>query len=183
MTAVAAKHKFTYRSRAKFWVHLVLVIGSILMIFPFIWTILTSFKTQGEAIMIPPIIFPSHWNFDSYKEVLRTLPFDALYLNTLILIFWRVVCASVFSSMAGYAFAKLDFPLKKPLFFIILTQLMLPGQVFIIPQYLMLSSMNQLNTRFALIFPGLVSAFGTFFLRQFYMSLPNDLAEAARLDG
>ena len=60
---------------------------------------------------------------------------------------------------------------------------MLPGQVFIIPQYLMLSSMNQLNTRFALIFPGLVSAFGTFFLRQFYMSLPNDLAEAARLDG
>ena len=63
MTAVAAKHKFTYRSRAKFWVHLVLVIGSILMIFPFIWTILTSFKTQGEAIMIPPIIFPSHWNF------------------------------------------------------------------------------------------------------------------------
>ena len=170
MTAVAAKHKFTYRSRAKFWVHLVLVIGSILMIFPFIWTILTSFKTQGEAIMIPPIIFPSHWNFDSYKEVLRTLPFDALYLNTLILIFWRVVCASVFSSMAGYAFAKLDFPLKKPLFFIILTQLMLPG-------------MNQLNTRFALIFPGLVSAFGTFFLRQFYMSLPNDLAEAARLDG
>ena len=168
MTAVAAKHKFTYRSRAKFWVHLVLVIGSILMIFPFIWTILTSFKTQGEAIMIPPIIFPSHWNFDSYKEVLRTLPFDALYLNTLILIFWRVVCASVFSSMAGYAFAKLDFPLKKPLFFIILTQLMLPGQVFIIPQYLMLSSMNQLNTRFALIFPGLVSAFGTFFLRQLH---------------
>ena len=183
MTAVAAKHKYTYRSRAKFWVHLVLMIGSILMIFPFIWTILTSFKTQGEAIMIPPIFFPSHWNFDSYKEVLRTLPFDALYLNTLVLIFWRVIWASVFSSMAGYAFAKLDFPLKKPLFFIILTQLMLPGQVFIIPQYLMLSSLNQLNTIFALVFPGLVSAFGTFFLRQFYMSLPNDLAEAAKLDG
>ena len=81
------------------------------------------------------------------------------------------------------AFALLDFPLKKPLFFIILTQLMLPGQVFIIPQYLMLSSLNQLNTIFALVFPGLVSAFGTFFLRQFYMSLPNDLAEAAKLDG
>lgn len=73
--------------------------------------------------------------------------------------------------------------MKKPLFFIILTQLMLPGQVFIIPQYLMLSSLNQLNTIFALVFPGLVSAFGTFFLRQFYMSLPNDLAEAAKLDG
>ena len=183
MTAVAAKHKFTYRSRAKFWVHLVLVIGSILMIFPFIWTILTSFKTQGEAIMIPPIIFPSHWNFDSYKEVLRTLPFDALYLNTLILIFWRVVCASVFSSMAGYAFAKLEFPCKKLLFSLVLIQMMLPSQIFIIPQYQMLAKMGAPNSIFALVFPGLVSAFGTFFLRQAYLGIPNEIAEAAYLDG
>lgn len=183
MTAVAAKHKFTYRSRAKFWVHLVLVIGSILMIFPFIWTILTSFKTQGEAIMIPPIFFPSHWNFDSYKEVLRTLPFDALYLNTLVLIFWRVICASVFSSMAGYAFAKLEFPCKKLLFSLVLIQMMLPSQIFIIPQYQMLAKMGATNSIFALVFPGLVSAFGTFFLRQAYLGIPNEIAEAAYLDG
>lgn len=183
MTAVAAKHKYTYRSRAKFWVHLVLMIGSILMIFPFIWTILTSFKTQGEAIMIPPIFFPSHWNFDSYKEVLRTLPFDALYLNTLILIFWRVVCASVFSSMAGYAFAKLEFPCKKLLFSLVLIQMMLPSQIFIIPQYQMLAKMGATNSIFALVFPGLVSAFGTFFLRQAYLGIPNEIAEASYLDG
>ena len=95
----------------------------------------------------------------------------------------RIVCATVTSSMAGFAFAKLEFPFKKLFFFIVLTQLMLPSQVFIIPQYGMLSAMNQLNTIFALIFPGLVSAFGTFFLRQFYMGLPNDLSEAAKLDG
>ena len=133
--------------------------------------------------MIPPIIFPANWNLDNYTEVLRTLPFGALYLNTLLMMFWRVVLASIFSSMAGFAFAKLEFPMKKLLFFIVLTQLMLPSQVFIIPQYLMLSSINQLNTLFALVFPGLVSAFGTFFLRQFYLSLPNDLMEAAKLDG
>jgi len=170
-------------NQSRFWLYFVLCVGSVIMIFPFIWMILTSFKTQGEAIMIPPIIFPSSWNFDNYTEVLRTLPFDALYINTLLMMFWRVICASAFSSMAGFAFAKLEFPLKKFFFFIVLTQLMLPSQVFIIPQYLMLSSMNLLNTVFALVFPGLVSAFGTFFLRQFYLSLPNDLMEAAKLDG
>lgn len=178
-----AIHKATYMNKGKFWIYLVLVLGSVIMIFPFIWMILTSFKTQGEAIMIPPIIFPSSWAFTSYTEVMRTLPFDALYINTILLIFWRVVCGSVFASMAGFAFAKLQFPLKKFFFFIVLTQLMLPSQVFIIPQYMMLSSMNMLNTIFALVFPGLVSAFGAFFLRQFYMSLPNDLMEAAKLDG
>jgi len=184
MTAVTVRRRGASRlNRGKFWLYLVLCVGSVIMIFPFIWMILTSFKTQGEAIMIPPIIFPSNWNLDNYTEVLRTLPFDALYINTLLMIFWRVICASVFSSMAGFAFAKLDFPLKKFFFFIVLTQLMLPSQVFIIPQYLMLSSVNMLNTVFALVFPGLVSAFGTFFLRQFYLSLPNDLMEAAKLDG
>lgn len=172
-----------YLRRGKIVTHIVLVLGSFIMIFPFVWMILTSFKTQGEAIMIPPVIFPASWDFINFTEVMRTLPFDALYLNTLLMILFRVICASVFSSLAGFAFAKLEFLLKRFFFFIVLTQLMLPAQVFIIPQYLMLSSINQLNTVFALVFPGLVSAFGTFFLRQFYLCLPNDLMEAATLDG
>ena len=170
--------------RRRVWpVYLTLAIGCIIMVFPFVWSILTSFKTQGEAIMIPPILLPSSWEPVSYIEVLRTLPFDKLYFNTIVLMLARIVCATVTSSMAGFAFAKLEFPFKKLFFFIVLTQLMLPSQVFIIPQYSMLSAMNQLNTIFALIFPGLVSAFGTFFLRQFYLGLPNDLSEAAKLDG
>lgn len=173
----------SYRRNAKLLVHIILIMGSFIMIFPFVWMILTSFKTQGEAIMIPPILLPSSWEPVSYVEVLRTLPFDKLYFNTIVLMLARIVCATVTSSMAGFAFAKLEFPFKKLFFFIVLTQLMLPSQVFIIPQYGMLSAMNQLNTIFALIFPGLVSAFGTFFLRQFYMGLPNDLSEAAKLDG
>ncbi|MDO4549461.1 MAG: carbohydrate ABC transporter permease [Clostridia bacterium] len=183
MTGTTISKGIKSKRRGKIIVHAILILGSFIMIFPFVWMILTSLKSLSETLLIPPTLFPSTVIWDSYPEVLRTLPFDKLYINTLLLMFWRIVCATIFSSMAGFAFAKLEFPGKKFFFFIVLTQLMLPSQIFILPQYLMLSSMNQLNSIFALVFPGLVSAFGTFFLRQFYMSLPNDLSEAALLDG
>jgi len=172
-----------HRARGRLLIHLLLVIGSFVMIFPFVWMILTSFKSIGESLLIPPTMLPQTWLTENYTEVLRTLPFGALYRNTLLLMLLRIVCALVFSSMAGFAFAKLHFPLKRFFFFLVLTQMMLPNQIFIIPQYQMLAKVGQLNTIFALLFPGLVSAFGTFFLRQFYMSLPNVLSEAATLDG
>ena len=164
-------------------VYAALIAGSITMIFPFVWMLLTSFKTQAESMAIPPQIFPAQWNFDNFTKALESLPFWNLYLNTFLLIFFRVICAVVFSSMAGYAFAKLEFPCKKLLFGLVLMQMMLPSQIFIIPQYQMLAKMGLTNSIFALVFPGLVSAFGTFFLRQAYLGLPNELAEAAYLDG
>lgn len=163
--------------------YVVLILGSIIMIFPFVWMILTAFKTQAEAMAIPPQILPSHWNFDNFVTALESLPFVNLYVNTALLILFRVLCAVVFSSMAGYAFAKLEFPFKKLLFGIVLIQMMLPSQIFITPQYLMLAHLGLTNTIFALVFPGLVSAFGTFFLRQTYLGIPNEIAEAAYLDG
>ena len=159
------------------------IIGSIIMIFPFVWMFLTSFKTVEESMVIPPTILPESWRLDSFKKALDSLPFLALYKNTFLLIFWRVVCAVAFSSMAGYAFAKLKFPGKNILFSIILIQMMLPSQSFITPQYQMLARLGLTNTVFALVFPGLVSAFGTFFLRQAYLAIPNEVAEAAYLDG
>ncbi len=99
------------------------------------------------------------------------------------MVFFRVVCAVAFSSMAGYAFAKLQFRGKKLLFGIVLIQMSLPSQIFIIPQYQMVAKMGMANTVFALVFPGLVSAFGVFFLRQTYMSIPEEVGEAAYLDG
>lgn len=163
--------------------YIVLILGSVLMIFPFVWMLLTSFKTQAEAMAIPPQILPSTWEFTNFTTALASLPFVNLYVNTGLLIFFRVVCAVVFSSMAGYAFAKLEFPCKNLLFGIVLVQMMLPSQIFITPQYLMLARMGLTNTIFALVFPGLVSAFGTFFLRQTYLGIPNEIAEAAYLDG
>ena len=164
-------------------VYAALIAGSITMIFPFVWMLLTSFKTQAESMAIPPQIFPAQWNFDNFIKALQSLPFWNLYINTFLLIFFRVICAVVFSSMAGYAFAKLEFPCKNLLFGLVLMQMMLPSQIFIIPQYQMLAKMGLTNTIFALVFPGLVSAFGTFFLRQAYMGIPNEIAEAAYLDG
>lgn len=164
-------------------IYIFFIIGSIIMIFPFIWMLLTSFKTVPESMQIPPTILPSEWVTSNYKDALASLPFLALYKNTILLIFWRVVCAVVFSSMAGYAFAKLNFKGKNALFMIVLVQMMLPSQIFITPQYQMLAKLGLTNTIFALVFPGLVSAFGTFFLRQAYLGIPDEIAEAAYLDG
>ena len=160
-----------------------LVLGSVTMIFPFLWMLLTSFKTQSEAMAIPPKILPSGWELTNFFTALQSLPFTNLYRNPGLMILFRVICAVVFSSMAGYAFAKLNFPGKNLLFGLVLMQMMLPSQIFIIPQYQMLAKMGATNSIFALVFPGLVSAFGTFFLRQAYMGIPNEIAEAAYLDG
>jgi len=159
------------------------IIGSMIMIFPFVWMFLTSFKTVEESMMVPPTILPANWETKSYKDAMASLPFFALYKNTILMIFWRVVCAVVFSSMAGYAFAKLNFKGKNVLFSLVLVQMMLPSQIFITPQYQMLAKLGLTNSIFGLVFPGLVSAFGTFFLRQAYLGIPNEIAEAAYLDG
>nr|WP_300129687.1 carbohydrate ABC transporter permease [uncultured Butyricicoccus sp.] len=164
-------------------VYLALGIGAITMLFPFVWMVLTAFKTNAEAMQIPPVIFPSEWRLDAFKQAMESLPFGKLYLNTALMIFFRILCAVVFSSMAGYAFAKIEFPFKKALFSLVLIQMMLPSQIFLIPQYQMLARVGLTESIFGLVFPGLVSAFGTFFLRQIYMGIPNEIAEAAQLDG
>lgn len=165
-------------------IYLVLLIGSVVMIFPFLWMILTSFKTVPETTLIPPSFFPDSFkNLVAYDQVTNSLPFLKLYYNTLMMIGIRVLCAIIFSSMAAYAFAKVKFPLKKIFFAIVVSQLMFPAQVFILPQYEMISALGKTDSIFALVFPGLVSAFGTFFLRQSYMGIPDDLIEAACIDG
>lgn len=157
--------------------------GAILMIFPFLWMFLTSFKSAGESVQIPPTILPQQWLTQNYQRALTSLPFIRLYINTTLLILFRVICAVAFSSAAGFAFAKLKFKGKNLLFTLVIVQMMLPSQIFIIPQYQMLAKMGLTNSIFALVFPGLVSAFGTFFLRQSYMGIPDELGEAAYLDG
>ncbi|MBD5149333.1 MAG: carbohydrate ABC transporter permease [Oscillibacter sp.] len=167
----------------KFLTYFFLILGSLIMVFPFLWMLLTSFKTIPESMQVPIVIFPSALRWDKYKEVLDNLPFIKLYWNTILLVFFRVLCAIFFSSMAGYAFAKLKFRGKNILFTIVLMQMSLPSQIFLIPQYQMVAKMGMANTIFALVFPGIVSAFGVFFLRQTYMSIPEEVGEAAYLDG
>lgn len=165
-------------------IHVILIIVSITMLVPFIWMILTAFKTVTEATSVDPFtIFPKIWRKDAFISVINNMNFLLLYKNTLLLIFFRVVCAVLTATMAGYAFGRLNFKGRDLCFSLVLFQMMVPVQIFIIPQYLMVSKMGMLNTIFALVFPGIVTAFGTFLLRQGYTGLPKDLEEAARLDG
>lgn len=174
----------TKRTTQKVVIHVILIIFSIIMLVPFIWMILTSFKSVGEATSVNPFVFfPSTWKTDAFTTVWKNMNFVSLYINTLLLIFWRVVCACLTATMAGYAFGRLQFKGKNLMFSLVLFQMMIPSQLFIIPQYIMVSGMKMTNTIFALVFPGLVTAFGTFLLKQAYMGLPKDLEEAARLDG
>ena len=160
-----------------------LIIGALIMVFPFVWMILTSLKTVPESMQVPPTIFPKELITTNFGDAMKSLPFLKLYLNTGLMIFFRVICAVAFSSMAGYAFAMLEFRGKKLLFGIVLVQMSLPSQIFIIPQYQMVAKMGLANSIFALVFPGIVSAFGVFFLRQTYMGIPKEIGEAAYLDG
>jgi multiple sugar transport system permease protein len=120
---------------------------------------------------------------NAFVDVSRKISFVRLYLNTIGMIIGRIFCAVVTACMAGYAFGRLRFKGRDFCFSLVLFQMMVPGQIFIIPQYLMLSKIGMLNTMFSLIFPGLVTAFGTFLMRQAFMGMPRDLEEAARLDG
>ena len=171
------------RKRMTVLTYAALILGASLMIFPFVWMILTSSKTVPESMQIPPTILPAQIMGDNFVDALKSLPFLKLYLNTGLMIFFRVICAVLFSSMAGYAFAMLEFRGKKLLLGIVLVQMSLPSQIFIIPQYQMVAKMGMANTIFALVFPGIVSAFGVFFLRQTYMGIPKEIGEAAYLDG
>ena len=165
-------------------IHVVLILVSITMLVPFIWMALTAFKTSTEATSVNPfVIFPAVWQTDNFKTVIDNMNFLQLYINTILLIVGRVAAAVLTATMAAYAFARLNFKGKNFMFSLVLFQMMVPGQIFIIPQYLMVSKMGLLDTVFALIFPGLVTAFGTYSLRQAYLGLPKDLEEAARLDG
>jgi multiple sugar transport system permease protein len=164
-------------------VYIILIAGSVLMVFPFVWMVLTSFKTVSETMRTPPAIFPSGWRLTNFSSVMNQIPFSKLYLNTAVLVVFRVIFAAIFSSTAAFAFAKLNFVGKAVCFTLIVSQLLMPSQIFIIPQYLMLAKLSLLNTLAALVFPGIVSAFGVFFLRQAYMGIPNELMEAARIDG
>lgn len=164
-------------------VHIILIIGAFTMLLPFIWMILTSLKMLAESTTIPLTIIPEKFKWNNYKDVWNQLPFAKFYINTMLMMLFRVLGSVFFSAMAAYALARIKFPGRNFFFMLILIQMMIPGQIFIIPQYAIISKLGLLNTVTALVIPGIVSAFGTFLLRQFFIGIPKELEEAAILDG
>lgn len=168
----------------KIIIYIILIFFAIVMIVPFIWMILTAFKTTAETMQVDPfVLVPAVWQVENFGKVIAAMDFVKLYINTLSMIALRVLCAVLTATLSGYAFARLEFKGKNLMFGLVLFQMMIPVQIFIIPQYIMVSKLHLTNTILGLVFPGLVTAFGTFLLRQAYMGLPKDLEDAARLDG
>lgn len=163
--------------------HTILVIGALILAGPFVWEILTSFKSLTEIAEIPPTILPASWRTANYRDVFAGLPFAAMFVNSAVNAVARTLAQLLLCSMAAYAFARIEFPGRKILFGIFLSVLLVPTQLLVIPQYQIIENLHLLNTLPALFLPGMFSAFGTFLLRQFFLGLPSELEEAARLDG
>ncbi|WP_309111221.1 carbohydrate ABC transporter permease [Saccharothrix sp.] len=164
-------------------VHAVLVVGALVMVAPLVWEFLTSVKSFGESVRVPPTILPGTWDWSNYTKVFHSIPFGEQLLNTVLMTAGRTAGQLLLCSMAAYAFARLAFPGRDVIFMLFLSVLMVPSQLFLIPQYQIMQELGWLNSLQALIVPGVFSAFGTFLLRQFFLSLPKDLEEAAGLDG
>jgi multiple sugar transport system permease protein len=163
--------------------HLVLLPLSVLMLLPLLWMFLTSIQTLPEARHFPPQLIPSGIHWQNYPDALDAAPFGRFFLNSFIVTLASVAGNLVFCSLAGYAFARLQFRGKNVLFVLMLATLMVPFQVTMIPTFLIVQHLGLVNTLGALIVPNLVTPFGIFLLRQFFRTLPIELEEAARMDG
>ncbi len=163
--------------------HVALILGAVAMVFPFVWQILTSLKTYTDSIHVPLTILPAVWDWANYVEVFQILPFGHMLLTTGLMTVGRTVAQLLFCSMAAYGFARLRFPGRDIIFYALLTVLMVPVELFLLPQYLIVSGLGWLNSLQGLIFPGMFNVFNTFLLRQYFLSLPRELEEAAELDG
>ncbi len=164
---------------------LILIPMSLVALLPFIWMILGSFKTGAEIRQIPPTFFPQTFTLDNYRKVLTDpqLPLGLFYRNSAIIAVANVIQVLFTSSLLGYIFAKFEFKFKKVIFWFILATMMIPSQLTMIPGYLILAKLGLINNLLGLIVPAAVDAFGIFLFRQFAQSVPNELLDAARVDG
>ena len=163
--------------------YIILVFWAVFMIMPFAWMLLTSVKTQPEAMKVPIVWLPKNPQWKNYVDVLQKYRFASYYKNTAFVTVTTVVFQLMTCSMGAYAFARLDFPGKNAIFLVCMTVLMVTTQMIIIPRFIMTMRLGWLNSFAGIIIPNLPSIYGVFFLRQNFMTLPRELDEAAMIDG
>lgn len=159
-----------------------LVVGAVLVSVPFLWMISGSVKPESEVLDIPPTLWPRDFTWDNYVQLFTQLDFGVYLANSLMVVVLSFV-GLLLRAMAGYGFAKFRFPGRGPLYAVVLATMMIPDQVTMIPTYLILNQLGLTNTIPGIVMPGLVSAFNVFLFRQFFTTIPDELLEAARLDG
>ena len=171
------------QKRSALLAYIILAVGAVFMIIPFLWMVLTSFKTYRETVKLPIQWFPAEWNFDNYVEVLKQLDFLRDYRNTILVTVTTLVAMTLIASLAAYAFARMEFPGKNVIFALLLVVYMVPPQMTMIPKYMMITKLGWVDTLAGIVVPNIFSVYTMFMLRQFFVSVPKELDEAAKLDG
>ncbi len=172
------------RTWSKVGLYAILTVGALIILLPLVWIVLTSFKTDSDAINNPASPLPNPFSIDAYQTLINSNePILRWFLNSLAAGVLQTLIILVTASMGAYALARLDFPGKKIVFGAIVLTLFVPPVIFLIPNYLIVQNLGWLDTLWAITIPGAAGAFGIFFLRQFFVNLPGEIEEAARLDG
>lgn len=169
--------------RRRWWLYLLLTVALLVVVTPFVWMVLGSFKTSSELRQVPPTWLPENPTLDNFSSLFSRLSFGTYFANSTLVAVAVTVGNLLFCSMVGYALAMLNFRGKKVIFALILGTLMIPGVVTFVPLFVLVANMGLVNTLPGLILPFLVGPFGVFLMRQFIMGLPKDRVEAARIDG
>lgn len=172
-----------YFRRTNLLNHVILWTGALLMIMPFIWMVSTSLKPQAETVSFPPRLLPTNPTLDNYYDVFQRLNIVKLYRNTAYVTIIKTALMVYTSALLGYVFGKFQFWGRNILFFLLLSTWIIPFEVYVIPLYVMIVGFNLSNTYTALIVPYIFSAYSMFLFRQFMYTIPNDLIDAARIDG
>ncbi|MHB0875809.1 MAG: carbohydrate ABC transporter permease [Anaerolineae bacterium] len=164
--------------------YVVLSAVALSMLLPFLWMLSTSLKEPGNIFLLPPQWIPDPVHWLNYADLFDELPFHLFFINSLKIAILVVFGSLISNSMAAFAFARVRFPGRGPLFAVLLSTLMVPGTVTMVPVFIIMRSLGWLDSHLPLIVPAFAgSAFGTFFLRQFFLSLPSDYVDSARIDG
>jgi multiple sugar transport system permease protein len=171
------------RRRRGRWLYVVLAVGLLVTLAPFLWMLLGSLKPEAELQRVPPTWWPETPSFDNFRQLFDRLDFPRFFANSVLVAVAVTAGNLVFCSMVGYALAKLDFAGKRLLFGLVLGMLMVPGVVTFVPLFVLVANLGLVNTYPGLVLPFLVTPLGVFLMRQFIMGLPDELIEAARIDG
>ena len=161
----------------------VLVLAAATIFVPFIWGVLSSFKSMNELSAIPPTLFPKEIRWDNYAQVIVNGSFFRNYWNSLVITLGTTLGTLIVCSFTGYALAKFEFKGKSAIFLVFLGTMMIPAQLTMIPVFILTTKLNLINTFLGVILPSTANAYGVFLMRQFMMTIPNEILEAARIDG
>ena len=177
----ARRQRDPKRTAARWFLYLILLVGGLGMIFPFVWMVTSSLKHAADIYTLS--LIPSSPTLENYREVFAKTEYVRWFLNSIVVAAVTTASVAFFDSLAGYTLAKFQFPGSFLIFILILSTLMVPTEMLVIPWYMLSIELSWTDSYIGIMFPGLISAFGVFLMRQFFTGVPNDLIDAARLDG